>query len=164
MQKKKKADILVALLTVCLLLFTLGMAGRQAYAEDHTVLITMDDTVRLQLPVSDGAVLLPECPPEIAALHKQEAGDGDTFAGWQEKGADDSVAAQKAGAAFPVGEKTTVALKSVWRSADRDETKEPIRAKESCGCCQIFGQVIPCGCCRFTKDGLCKSEHWSRYQ
>ena len=28
MQKKKKADILVALLTVCLLLFTLGMAGR----------------------------------------------------------------------------------------------------------------------------------------
>ncbi|MDE8733820.1 hypothetical protein P0G10_11915 [Eubacteriales bacterium DFI.9.88] len=131
MQKKKKADILVALLTVCLLLFTLGMAGRQVYAEDHTVLITMDDTVRLQLPVSDGAVLLPECPPEIAALHKQEAGDGDTFAGWQEKGADDSVAAQKAGAAFPVGEKTTVALKSVWRSADRDETKEPIEPKKA---------------------------------
>lgn len=96
----------------------LSAGYRQA---DGTLSVTVDHALDLELPVWNGQILLPECPPEISSPYDGNAFFSYIFSGWSLNESDPSSSVLAVGSLLDVdpAQTNTVSLFSVWESVSQ---------------------------------------------
>lgn len=96
---------------------------------DGTVLVTLDDTAELELPVQNGRLTLPDCPEHIKSAHTGDTFFTYTFAGWR-LGTDESLPVLAAGDLVEISG-TSLSLYSAWNFSGSDFLKTSMSAEQA---------------------------------
>lgn len=81
---------------------------------DDMATVTLDDKIKMELPVADGLLVLPECPVEISSPYENNAFLTYIFSGWAEDPGDESAPALLPDELLPINGTGSIFLYSVW--------------------------------------------------
>lgn len=85
---------------------------------EEWVTVILDDTAEMELPITEGQILLPDCPAQITEAYQHDTLFTHTFTGWTEQppsAENDSVL--KPGDCFQATGQKTLSLYSAWESS-----------------------------------------------
>lgn len=133
---------------------------------DATILVTLDDKLELELPLTDGLLRLPDCPKELAGPYEESGLVTYVFSGWtgtrSGRKASPSEASSSSEAASPSETVPTTRASSPSEAAPTTRAASPSEADSPSG---AHALPLPAGDCLAAGDYLevGKAEHLNLY-